>query len=486
MAVGLVLAAAGALFATSAGTAAGTDLRALDTDLPGLVRQESDRLDARNADVAALRAEVDDLTAQVGDSTTRDLQATAAELAGSRPAAAGQGSGRAGHPRRRPVRPTDPGRLRPERRGGAPAGRPGRGQRAVGQRRRVDDADGPAGGLHQRGPLRRQRPCTCRAASTPRPTSSPRSATPTTCSTASTTRRRSQSTATSSAPSASATASTSRGDVEMPAYDGSIEMQHARPRQRRRRSQGWRVSGAGRAVRTATGALGELLITVGVLLLLFVAWQLWWTDVVPTRAQEQRTDALQQEWGDLAPDDLPPDPEVPADVGDPPALSAPDAGEAFAIVHVPRFGDGYQPRPVLEGTSQTCSRTASATTTETALPGARRQLRGRRPPGHLRQAVQPGRRAGRGRRRRARDRRRLVHLPRHLERDRRPAGRRGHRARCPATRGRPHRADDDADHLPPDVLGARALRGARRARRLAATLGRAAGVVAEVPTGGAG
>ncbi len=82
MAVGLVLAAAGALFATSAGTAAGTDLRALDTDLPGLVRQESDRLDARNADVAALRAEVDDLTAQVGDSTTRDLQATAAELAG--------------------------------------------------------------------------------------------------------------------------------------------------------------------------------------------------------------------------------------------------------------------------------------------------------------------------------------------------------------------------------------------------------------------
>ena len=82
MAVAAVLAAAGALFATSAGTAAGTDLRAAGTDLPGLVRQESSQLDRRNADVAALRAEVESLSAEVGDSTTRDLQATAADLAG--------------------------------------------------------------------------------------------------------------------------------------------------------------------------------------------------------------------------------------------------------------------------------------------------------------------------------------------------------------------------------------------------------------------
>ncbi len=82
MAVGLVLAAAGGLFATSAGTAAGTDLRAVDTDLPGLVRQESSRLEARGADLGELRTEVDELTAQVGDGTTRDLQARAAELSG--------------------------------------------------------------------------------------------------------------------------------------------------------------------------------------------------------------------------------------------------------------------------------------------------------------------------------------------------------------------------------------------------------------------
>lgn len=81
-AVALVLAAAGALFVTSAGTAAGTDLRASGADLPGLVRQESARLDARNADVAALRTQVEQLSAQVADSTTRELQATAAELSG--------------------------------------------------------------------------------------------------------------------------------------------------------------------------------------------------------------------------------------------------------------------------------------------------------------------------------------------------------------------------------------------------------------------
>ena len=78
----LVLTAAGALFATSAGTAAGTDLRAAGTDLPGLVRQESSQLDRRNGDVAGLRAEVERLSAQVGDRAARELQATADALAG--------------------------------------------------------------------------------------------------------------------------------------------------------------------------------------------------------------------------------------------------------------------------------------------------------------------------------------------------------------------------------------------------------------------
>jgi len=145
------------------------------------------------------------------------------------------------------------------------------------------------------------------------------------------------------------------------------------------------MSRAGTALRTATGVLGELLITLGVVLLLFVAWQLWWTDVRADMAQQETTDRLQQDWGDTPPDALPADPgalpadpgdppadpgDPPADPGDPPAVPEPAAGEAFAIVHVPRFGEGYQPRPVLEGTSQVLLKDGVGHYPGTALPGA--------------------------------------------------------------------------------------------------------------------
>mgnify|MGYP006955589439 CR=1 FL=1 len=35
--------------------------------------------------------------------------------------------------------------------------------------------------------------------------------------------------------------------------------------------------------------LGELLITLGLVLLLFVGWQLWWTNIDADRAQAQRS-----------------------------------------------------------------------------------------------------------------------------------------------------------------------------------------------------
>lgn len=130
------------------------------------------------------------------------------------------------------------------------------------------------------------------------------------------------------------------------------------------------MSRAGSAVRTATGVLGELLITAGVLLLLFVAWQLWWTDVRADMAQGERTDQLQEQWGGFDPDPpAQPDPVAPVEVGEPPVLEEPAAGEAFGIVHVPRFGDGFQPRPVLEGTSLDLLKDGVGHYPGTALPG---------------------------------------------------------------------------------------------------------------------
>ena len=85
VAVAGVLALAGVLFAASAGTSAGTDLRTEGPDLPGLIRDESARVDDRSRRVADLQSQVQQLTAQVDDATVQALDRRAAELA---PAAA--------------------------------------------------------------------------------------------------------------------------------------------------------------------------------------------------------------------------------------------------------------------------------------------------------------------------------------------------------------------------------------------------------------
>jgi uncharacterized protein YlxW (UPF0749 family) len=81
--VAVALLGAGVLFATSAGTAAGTDLRSDGPDLAGLIRDESSRLDGRTETVAALRDEVQELTAAVDDETVRSLERQSADLAGA-------------------------------------------------------------------------------------------------------------------------------------------------------------------------------------------------------------------------------------------------------------------------------------------------------------------------------------------------------------------------------------------------------------------
>src|SRR5690625_6836517 len=42
-----------------------------------------------------------------------------------------------------------------------------------------------------------------------------------------------------------------------------------------------------RFIRGLLGVVGELLISAGVLLLLFTVWQLWWTDVMADREQQE-------------------------------------------------------------------------------------------------------------------------------------------------------------------------------------------------------
>ncbi len=128
-------------------------------------------------------------------------------------------------------------------------------------------------------------------------------------------------------------------------------------------------------IRAAVRGLGELLITFGLVLLLFVTWQLWWTDIVAGAEQQQIASELREGWADDRPEPVQagstPEPtQVPVpSTAEPPAVAAPGPGAAFALVHIPRFGADFA-RPVIEGTTLDLLRKGVGHYTDTALPGA--------------------------------------------------------------------------------------------------------------------
>lgn len=106
---------------------------------------------------------------------------------------------------------------------------------------------------------------------------------------------------------------------------------------------------------SVVGVLGELLITAGVLVLLFLAWQLWWNDAIMANQQKSSAASQSQEWIAQAgaPTTAQPsaDPAVePVDYGEPPVAAAPDHGEILGVLYVPRFGAEYA-RNIASGTS---------------------------------------------------------------------------------------------------------------------------------------
>ena len=113
-----------------------------------------------------------------------------------------------------------------------------------------------------------------------------------------------------------------------------------------------------KALRWSLGLVGDLLVTAGALLLLFVAWQLWWTDVTANRVQGDTVHALTRDFGNGR--------------SATPASETPKAvpfGKAFAILRIPRLGADYA-RPVLEGTSLDILQEGVGHYTGTAAPGA--------------------------------------------------------------------------------------------------------------------
>lgn len=87
---------------------------------------------------------------------------------------------------------------------------------------------------------------------------------------------------------------------------------------------------------------GDIVVTVGVILGLFVFWEVGWSNVQSDRLQSGVSDQLAEQWASAG--------GVSTDgVAD--STSRPGSGDPFARIHAPALGDGFT-RTVLEGTDQ--------------------------------------------------------------------------------------------------------------------------------------
>ncbi|MFE8015616.1 class E sortase [Streptomyces antibioticus] len=116
-----------------------------------------------------------------------------------------------------------------------------------------------------------------------------------------------------------------------------------------------------RCARIRRAVLGgaELLVTVGVVLLLLVAHQLWWTNREAKEGAERRVEALEREWQDTdidsshdadPPDTTPPDTSPAAENPKNPKNSGtPTPDTPYAILTIPRLALRV---PIAEGTGK--------------------------------------------------------------------------------------------------------------------------------------
>ena len=139
-----------------------------------------------------------------------------------------------------------------------------------------------------------------------------------------------------------------------------------------------------RALRAVVGVVGELAITAGAVLLLFVVWQLGVVGITANRAQAATVDSLERQFADAEP--TPPTqptqpPTTNATTSGPTATSAspapsptstkppqPPSGDAFAILRIPRLGSGWA-KPVYQGVGADVLAEGIGHYPDTQLPG---------------------------------------------------------------------------------------------------------------------
>ncbi|KXI15812.1 sortase family protein [Corynebacterium sp. CMW7794] len=105
-----------------------------------------------------------------------------------------------------------------------------------------------------------------------------------------------------------------------------------------------------KSLMSVTHVVGELLLTAGVLLLLFAFYESYWTNIESGKLQDQASEKLDEEWVN------------------PRGQLHPELGEAFARMYIPTFGSDYQ-FAIVEGTNDEDLLAGPGRYTDSQMPG---------------------------------------------------------------------------------------------------------------------
>jgi len=117
--------------------------------------------------------------------------------------------------------------------------------------------------------------------------------------------------------------------------------------------------GRGALVRTGIRGLGQTLVTFGLIVLLFVVYELFVTDVLTNERQEDLTQELRENWED----DPTLGPDLPGG-----GLSQIPPGDGFAFIRIPALGADYV-KVVVEGTNADALQQGPGHYVNSAMPG---------------------------------------------------------------------------------------------------------------------
>jgi sortase A len=120
-----------------------------------------------------------------------------------------------------------------------------------------------------------------------------------------------------------------------------------------------RTRTAGDVVRAIVGGFGEVLMTLGALLLLMVVYQLFWTNVVSAQAIASGRDDILQGWRDSA----------PAPAPSPTPMAEPAVGTGFGLLYIPRMKPKVWGLPIVQGTTKDELARGAGHYVGTAMPG---------------------------------------------------------------------------------------------------------------------